>query len=45
MMPKALALPTSYGKTLIPDLIVHGDRPWWSRHDRLRVPNPATDEA
>jgi hypothetical protein len=45
MMPKALALPTRYGKTLIPDLIVHGGRPWWRRYGRLPVPIPANDEA
>jgi hypothetical protein len=44
-MSKALALPTRYGKTLISDLIVRSDRPWWSRHGRLHVPIPATDEA
>jgi hypothetical protein len=44
-MSKALALPIRYGKTLISELIVRGDRPWWNRHGRLRVPDPATDEA
>jgi len=47
-MAKRLTLPTRYGKTLIPDLTIGGDRPWRRRHAGRRavsLPIATIDEA